>query len=275
MSRIASQMPPTVAIIEPPTKPIAQNRDQPCDRRDDVISSLTRTGDLDTFPIAHRPYYVVQTVVVQTAHIPECFGDDPGCSYRSQIIDEFFWLRSTDPCISYPCISYYAHSSKWDDFSISIASLYGRSAVHLTSVVYPRFSRLGVIQRDIFFLFKRKTTIAHPFRRILMMQFKFHSLRSYLLLSAGLSLGLSMTPVSEARQASNGTNLNGISLNGVVLNGIFQNGTSFNGANLNGLGLNGVVLNGTKLQFDSGATVSDGTPRLQLEGSQLVLHLDR
>ncbi|GAB4371295.1 MAG: hypothetical protein Kow00121_12710 [Elainellaceae cyanobacterium] len=72
------------------------------------------------------------------------------------------------------------------------------------------------------------------------MQFKFYSrLRASLLLSAGFSLGLmTLIPIAEARIISNGT---------------FSNGT---------------VLNGMTLK-------SGSTPQLQLEGSQLVLHLNR
>ena len=74
------------------------------------------------------------------------------------------------------------------------------------------------------------------------MQFKLYPcLRVSLLLSTGLSLGLvTLIPVAEARIASNGT---------------FPNGTTFNSMNL---------------KFNAGSTL-----QLQLEGSQLVLYLDR
>lgn len=99
-------------------------------------------------------------------------------------------------------------------------------------------------------------------------------LRSSLLLSAALSLGLAtLIPPANAGVGLNGANLNGISLNGTSFNGTNLNGTNLNGANLNGANLNGASLNGIVLNGSQFAG-STSTAHLQLEGSQLVLHLD-
>ncbi|WNZ22113.1 hypothetical protein HJG54_04000 [Leptolyngbya sp. NK1-12] len=81
-------------------------------------------------------------------------------------------------------------------------------------------------------------------------------LSSSLVLSAGLLLGL--TPLLSEIETK--VNLNGANLNGVALNGVV----------LNGLGLNGLRINGTHLE-----TSSHPSLQLQLEGSQLVLHVNR
>jgi uncharacterized protein YjbI with pentapeptide repeats len=102
------------------------------------------------------------------------------------------------------------------------------------------------------------------------MQIKFFTrLQLSLLLSVGLSLGMAtLISAANTRNSLNSATLNGISLNGANLNGTSFNGANLNGANLNGVVLNGLGLNGSQLV---GSTL---TTQLQLEGSQLVLHLD-
>lgn len=105
------------------------------------------------------------------------------------------------------------------------------------------------------------------------MQSKFYSrLQSTLLLSAGLSLGLvTLIPVTEARIASNGTFPNGF-----VPNGTFPNSSNLkmtrdaSAVSLGPVPTNGILLNGTNFKFNAGSIA-----QLQLEDSQLVLHLNR
>lgn len=89
------------------------------------------------------------------------------------------------------------------------------------------------------------------------MQSKFHlPLRSRLLLSAALFLGLAgLAPVAEAA--------------------LTMNGLTFNGFTINGIRFNGTNLKSACPMDDRCEADSVATPQLQLEGSQLVLHLNR
>ncbi|GAB4371300.1 MAG: hypothetical protein Kow00121_12720 [Elainellaceae cyanobacterium] len=95
------------------------------------------------------------------------------------------------------------------------------------------------------------------------MQFKFSSLlRSSLLLSTGFSLGLAtLISVAEARIASNGILLNNAALK------IKRDASA---VSFGPVPTNGILLNSTNLKFDD-----DSMSQLQLEGSQLILHLNR
>jgi hypothetical protein len=96
--------------------------------------------------------------------------------------------------------------------------------------------------------------------------------RSALIMGLCLTIA-SLNTVAEARTVTNGVRLNGTSFNGLSFNGVSSNRTSFNG-----LSFNGLAMNGTRSIQSTGTTAAlEGVPvqQISLEGSQLMLHLQR